>query len=68
MTDRWWVVMTLQEWSQIQVSLFPHVKVSDQVEEGFPQRWLAVFNDRAEAEAWADGHEIVEIQPLRSRP
>lgn len=58
----YWVVMALQSWSQVGTNL-PY-ETSDRVPPGDPKNWLAVFDDRAEAEAWADGKPIARIQPV----
>lgn len=53
MSKTWWVVMALQSWD----SLSP-VWTTITLRPG----WIAAFDDRAKAEAWADGKTVVEVR------
>ena len=57
-----WLVMRLQRWSDIMIGgSQPVVPMSDS---GYPQRWLAVFDTKEQAEAWAAGAPVLEMEKV----
>lgn len=57
-----WIVMRIQEWSDIKVGQTPVVSKPGS---GYPQRWLAVFDTREQAEAWAYGAPVLETELVK---
>lgn len=57
----WWIVMELQSWDSL--SLGPY-RVGGLDDMNAPAKWIAVFDDRAKAEAWANGRQVVEVRTV----
>lgn len=56
MSKTWYVVMALQSWDSLAVGPY---KVGGVDDTNAPARWIAAFDDRKKAEAWADGKAAV---------
>ena len=59
MSGSWWVVLALQSWDGLSVGPY---RVGGIDGEGEPKRWIAVFDDREKAIAWAGGKPVVEVR------
>jgi hypothetical protein len=57
------IVMVVKPWSSIELPSLGGIKcsMSDNAENGMIG-FVPVFETRAQAEKWADGHEVVEIR------
>lgn len=56
--------MALQSWGDIEFESNDAEMLDVRLdnEEGAPDRWLAAFDAREKAEAWADGKTVVEVR------